>query len=140
MQARPRLEDLANRITCSAEWDDLILPAPQMAMLHQIVAHMSHRLTVHETWGFARNGRRGLGVSALFTGESGTGKTLAAEVVSHALSLDLYRVDIAAVVSKYIGESEKNLRRIFDAAEEGGVALLFDEADAPVREADRGQG
>jgi hypothetical protein len=130
MQARPRLEDLAQRVACSAGWDDLILPAIQMETLHQIVAHMRHRRIVHETWGFANNGRRGLGVSALFTGESGTGKTLAAEVLAHALSLDLYRVDLASVVSKYIGESEKNLRRIFEAAEEGGIALLFDEADA----------
>jgi SpoVK/Ycf46/Vps4 family AAA+-type ATPase len=73
---------------------------------------------------------RGLGVSALFAGESGTGKTMAAEVVAASLRLDLYRIDLAAVVSKYIGETEKNLRRLFDAAEAGGAVLLFDEADA----------
>jgi SpoVK/Ycf46/Vps4 family AAA+-type ATPase len=87
-------------------------------------------MEVFETWGFSAKGRRGLGVSALFTGESGTGKTLAAEVLAHELALDLYRIDLSSVVSKYIGETEKNLRRIFDAAEEGGVLLLFDEADA----------
>ena len=81
-------------------------------------------------WGFSAHGRRGLGVSALFAGESGTGKTLAAEVLAAALQLDLYRIDLSAVVSKYIGETEKNLRRVFDAAEDGGVLLLFDEADA----------
>ena len=129
-QVRPKLEDLAQRISCKAGWSELVLPPTQIETLHHVLAHVRHRMTVHETWGFAENGRRGLGVSALFTGESGTGKTLAAEVLAHELSLDLYRVDLASVVSKYIGESEKNLRQIFDAAEEGGVALLFDEADA----------
>src|SRR6201999_1006312 len=88
------------------------------------------RVKVNETWGFAGKGRRGLGVSALFSGESGTGKTLAAEVLARELGLDLYRIDLSAVVSKYIGETEKNLRQVFDAAEDGGVLLLFDEADA----------
>jgi len=88
------------------------------------------RTTVYETWGFARSGSRGLGISALFAGASGTGKTMAAEVIADELRLDLYRIDLSSVVSKYIGETEKNLRRIFDAAEQGGVILLFDEADA----------
>jgi len=87
-------------------------------------------MKVYETWGFSARGRRGLGVSALFAGESGTGKTMAAEVLAGELGLDLYRIDLSAVVSKYIGETEKNLKQVFDAAEEGGVALLFDEADA----------
>ena len=128
--ARPRLEDLAQRIVPAAGWDDLILPAPQKRMLRQLVDQVSHRLTVYETWGFSGTGRRGLGVSALFAGGSGTGKTMAAEVLAGALKLDLYRIDLSAVVSKYIGETEKNLRQVFDAAEEGGVVLLFDEADA----------
>jgi SpoVK/Ycf46/Vps4 family AAA+-type ATPase len=85
---------------------------------------------VYDTWGFAARGLRGLGITALFAGPSGTGKTLAAEIVAHELSLDLYRIDLSRVVSKYIGETEKNLRRVFDAAEEGGAVLLFDEADA----------
>jgi SpoVK/Ycf46/Vps4 family AAA+-type ATPase len=87
-------------------------------------------MKVYETWGFAAKGRRGLGVSALFTGGSGTGKTMAAEVLAGELRLDLYRIDLSAVVSKYIGETEKNLKQIFDTAEDGGVLLLFDEADA----------
>ena len=87
-------------------------------------------MTVYETWGFATKGLRGLGISALFSGVSGTGKTMAAEVLANELRLDLYRIDLSAVVSKYIGETEKNLRRVFDAAEEGGAILLFDEADA----------
>jgi SpoVK/Ycf46/Vps4 family AAA+-type ATPase len=92
--------------------------------------HVRHRLTVYETWGLRRGRTRGLGTTALFAGPSGTGKTLAAEVLAADLDLDLYRVDLSAVVSKYIGETEKNLRQVFDAAEDGGAVLLFDEADA----------
>jgi hypothetical protein len=128
--SRPRLEDLAGRIVPRASWDDLVLPKMQMGMLHQLASQVRHRMRVYETWGFSAKGRRGLGVSALFAGESGTGKTLAAEVLAHELGLDLYRIDLSAVVSKYIGETEKNLRQVFDAAEDGGVLLLFDEADA----------
>jgi hypothetical protein len=128
--ARPRLEDLAQRILPFAGWDDLVLPEPQKQILRQLSAQVRHRMKVYETWGFSTKGRRGLGVSALFTGPSGTGKTMAAEVLARDLCLDLYRVDLASVVSKYIGETEKNLKQVFDAAEEGGVLLLFDEADA----------
>lgn len=129
-RARPQLDDLAQRIETRAAWDDLILPEPQRATLREMLAHVRQRLTVYETWGFAEANARGLGISALFAGASGTGKTLAAEVLAQTLHLDLYRVDLSSVVSKYIGETEKNLRRIFDAADSGGVVLLFDEADA----------
>jgi hypothetical protein len=128
--ARPKLEDLAQRIVPAAGWDDLVLPESQKQILRQMAEQVRHRMKVYETWGFSAKGRRGLGVTALFTGESGTGKTLTAEVLAHELRLDLYRIDLSAVVSKYIGETEKNLRQVFDAAEEGGVLLLFDEADA----------
>jgi hypothetical protein len=128
--ARPRLENLAQRLAPSAGWSDLILPDLQIQTLRHLTAQVQHRMKVYETWGFSGNGRRGLGVSALFSGESGTGKTLAAEVLAHELGLDLYRIDLSAVVSKYIGETEKNLKQVFDAAEEGGALLLFDEADA----------
>ena len=128
--SRPALENLAERIVPQAQWQDLILPPAQLAILKQLAAQSRHRLTVHEDWGFAAKGRRGLGLSALFSGPSGTGKTLAAEVLAADLGLDLYRVDLSAIVSKYIGETEKNLSRLFDAAEGGGVMLLFDEADA----------
>jgi SpoVK/Ycf46/Vps4 family AAA+-type ATPase len=99
-------------------------------MLREIAAHVRQRAKVYERWGFAQKCARGLGISALFSGASGTGKTLAAEVLADELQLDLYRIDLSQVVSKYIGETEKNLRRVFDAAEEGGAILLFDEADA----------
>ena len=125
-----RLGELAQRIEPVAGWDDLILPDAQMATLHQVAAHVRQRIKVYDDWGFAEKGARGLGISALFAGESGTGKTMAAEVLAKELNLDLYRIDLSAVVSKYIGETEKNLRRVFDAAEEGGAILLFDEADA----------
>jgi hypothetical protein len=128
--ARPKLEDLAQRLAPSAEWDELVLPLLQTNMLRQLASQVWHRMKVHESWGFSSKGHRGLGISALFCGDSGTGKTLAAEVLAHELGLDLYRIDLASVVSKYIGETERNLKQIFDAAEEGGVLLLFDEADA----------
>jgi ATPase family associated with various cellular activities (AAA) len=128
--SRARLDDLAQRIEPAASWDDLILPEAQKNILRQIAAHARHRLTVYQHWGFATKGARGLGISALFAGESGTGKTMAAEVLASQLHLDLYRIDLASVVSKYIGDTEKNLRRVFDAAEDSGAILLFDEADA----------
>ncbi|MEL6603905.1 MAG: AAA family ATPase [Cyanobacteria bacterium J06614_10] len=129
-QARLRLDDLAQRLEPVATWDDLVLPAAQMQTLRAIVSSVQQRSQVYEEWGFGQKSRRGLGISALFAGGSGTGKTMSAEVLAQALTLDLYRIDLSAVVSKYIGETEKNLRRIFDAAEQGGVILLFDEADA----------
>jgi hypothetical protein len=128
--SRSRLDDLAQRIEPAAGWDDLILPEAQKMTLRQIAAHAKHRLTVYQHWGFGAKGARGLGISALFAGESGTGKTMAAEVLANQLHLDLYRIDLASVVSKYIGDTEKNLRRVFDAAEDSGAILLFDEADA----------
>ena len=123
-------DDLARRVEAVATWADLVLPDPELATLRQIAAQARHRLTVHERWGFAARGSRGLGISVLFSGESGTGKTMAAEVLANELKLDLYRIDLASLVSKYIGETEKNLRRVFDAADCSGAILLFDEADA----------
>jgi ATPase family associated with various cellular activities (AAA) len=128
--SRPQLDLFAQRIEPRASWDDLVLPEAQMAVLRMLVSQAQNRMTVYEHWGFARRGRRGLGLSALFAGPSGTGKTLAAEVLANELELDLYRIDLSAVVSKYIGETEKNLKNVFDSAEQGGVVLLFDEAEA----------
>jgi hypothetical protein len=129
-QARPKLDDLAQRIDSSAQWEDLVLPEAQLQTLRDIAAHVKQRAKVYERWGFGGKSGRGLGISSLFAGTSGTGKTMAAEVLARELRLDLYRIDLSAVISKYIGETEKNLRRVFDAAEIGGVVLLFDEADA----------
>ncbi|HJP67227.1 MAG TPA: ATP-binding protein [Actinomycetota bacterium] len=130
IQARPRLDGLAQRLDAAATWEDLVLPSPQVSALWEMAAHCRQRSTVYDAWGFAAKGSRGLGISALFAGASGTGKTMAAEVLAGELRLDLYRIDLSSVVSKYIGETEKNLRRVFDAAEEGAAILLFDEADA----------
>lgn len=129
-QARSRLDGLAQRITPVARWSDLVLPEPQKQTLRDVAVHVRRRAQVYESWGFAATGSRGLGISALFAGPSGTGKTMAAEVLANELDLDLYRIDLSQVVNKYIGETEKNLRRVFDAAEDGGAILLFDEADA----------
>jgi vesicle-fusing ATPase len=129
-RSRVRLEGLAERIDPVATWDDLVLPAGHGELLHELVRHVRHRSQVYERWGFAARTTRGLGVTALFAGDSGTGKTLAAEVIARELGLDLYRIDLATTVSKYIGETEKNLRRLFAAAEASGAVLLFDEADA----------
>ncbi|PDW02492.1 ATP-binding protein [Candidatus Viridilinea mediisalina] len=130
MRSRSRLDDLAQRIEPFAAWDDLVLSEGQQLVLQSMAAQVRQRAKVYEQWGFASKGRRGLGLSALFAGPSGTGKTTAAEVLAATLQLDLYKIDLSAIVNKYVGETEKNLRRIFDAAEAGGAVLLFDEADA----------
>lgn len=129
--ARPRMDDLAQRIEAPVTWDDLVLPERQKEALSSIVAQVRNRAQVYEDWGFApRLQNKGLGVSALFSGPSGAGKSMAGEVIGNVLNLDVYRVDLSALVSKWMGETEKNLRRVFDAAEDGGVILQFDEADA----------
>lgn len=128
--ARPVLDQLAQPVETKATWDDLALPDAEKSLLRQIADQVEHRGTVYDDYGFRARMNRGLGISVLFAGESGTGKTMAAEVIANALGLLLYRIDLSAVVNKYIGETEKNLRRLFDAAECGGAILLFDEADA----------
>jgi hypothetical protein len=127
---RPRLDMLAQRLQSTVTWDDLMLPAAEHDLLRQIAAQVRQRSRVYQSWGFDRKMSRGLGITVLFAGDSGTGKTMAAEVLANHLRLNLYRIDLSAVVSKYIGETEKNLRRLFDAAEDGGAILFFDEADA----------
>jgi hypothetical protein len=130
VQARPGLDTLAERIDSKLSWDDLVLPPLQKGILEDISVHVRQKATVYEKWGFAAKNRRGLGITALFSGPSGTGKTLAASVLANELNLDLYKIELSTVVSKYIGETEENLQRIFDAAESGGTILLFDEADS----------
>ena len=130
VSTRPRLDALAQRLDPKATWDDIVLPATEVNLLRHMANQVGQRSTVYDQWGFRRKMNRGLGINALFTGDSGTGKTMAAEVIANDLRLNLYRIDLSAVVSKYIGETEKNLRRLFDAAEDGGAILFFDEADA----------
>ena len=129
-QSRRGLESLAPRIESRTTWNDLVLPARELETLRNIAVHVRGRHRVYREWGFADKSGRGLGLAALFSGASGTGKTLAAEVLANELELDLHRIDLARLVSKYIGETEKNLARVFEAAEASGAVLLFDEADA----------
>jgi AAA+ superfamily predicted ATPase len=128
--ATPPLEGLARHIEPRYGWDDIVLPPDGMAQLREMCARARHQMTVLEDWGYGRKHARRRGTTALFAGPPGTGKTMAAEIVAGALGLDLYRIDLSAVVSKYIGETEKNLERIFRAADQGDAVLLFDEADA----------
>ena len=128
--ARVGMEQLAQRIDAKATWDQLVLPSEQQATLRHITQQVNQRNRVYDDWGFRNVMNRGLGISALFAGESGTGKTMAAEVIANELQLDLYRIDLSSVVNKYIGETEKNLRKLFDAAEDSGAIVFFDEADA----------
>jgi hypothetical protein len=125
-----RLGELAQRLVPGATWDDIVLPADVLAQLHEIAGQVATRPQVYEAWGFGARLSRGRGISALFSGPTGTGKTMAADILANHLELDLYRIDLAGVVSKYIGETEKNLRNVFDTAEESGALLFFDEADA----------
>jgi ATP-dependent 26S proteasome regulatory subunit len=127
---RPQLDTLAQRLDPKATWDDIVLAPEETNLLHQIADQIRQRSQVYQNWGFDKRMNRGMGISALFAGESGTGKTMAAEVIANDLQLNLYRIDLSSVVNKYIGETEKNLRRLFDAAEDGGAILFFDEADA----------
>ncbi|MEV6304508.1 ATP-binding protein [Actinoplanes sp. NPDC051861] len=129
-QTGHRLAALARRIEPVTTWDDIVLPDETTAQLTDLCARVRLRSTVLSEWGFGRKLPRGRGTSALFTGPPGTGKTSAAEVIAGELGLDLYSVDLASVVSKYIGETEKNLERIFGAAAEADAILMFDEADA----------
>lgn len=125
-----RMDELGERIIPVQSWKDIVLPEDLLRQLHEIASQVDYRTQVYEDWGFGEKLGRGRGISALFSGPSGTGKTMAAEVLANHLKLDLFRIDLAGVVSKYIGETEKNLKKVFDAAEQSGAILFFDEADA----------
>jgi hypothetical protein len=130
LRARKRAPGLATVIEPRRGWDDLVLPERLVRHLRALAAQVARRPLVYERWGFGERLGRARGITALFAGPSGTGKTLAAEVLAGALGVDLQRIDLAGVVDKYIGETEKHLRTIFDAAERSGALLFFDEADA----------
>jgi SpoVK/Ycf46/Vps4 family AAA+-type ATPase len=129
-QAGRHLDELARHVTSCYAWEDMVLPEDVLRQLQEIAGQVANRPRVYEDWGFGDQLGRGRGIGALFSGPSGTGKTMAAEVLANHLDLDLYLLDLAGVVSKYIGETEKNLRKVFDAAEQSGAILFFDEADA----------
>jgi SpoVK/Ycf46/Vps4 family AAA+-type ATPase len=124
------LERLARRIQPVANWDDLVLPDAVEGQIHELTARARHRDKVIGEWGMGGGNSRRLGITALFAGDSGTGKTMSAEVLAGDLGFDLYVIDLSTVVDKYIGETEKNLDRIFTEADRVNGVLLFDEADA----------
>ena len=126
--AAGNLDQLTRRIQPTRSWNDIVLSPDRMELLQSIVDRALHARRVYEDWGFQSTPSRG--VIALFSGPSGTGKTLAAEIIAGALGLDLFKLDLSSVVSKYIGETEKNLERIFEAASAGNAVLFFDEADS----------
>jgi hypothetical protein len=130
VQLERKLLGLAQRIETKQTWDDLVLPVDQFDLLMELVARVKHRRQVLEEWGFAAKVGKGLGLSVLLSGPPGTGKTMIAGLLARELGLDLYQVDLSRIVSKYIGETEKQLAALFEAAESGHAILLFDEADS----------
>jgi len=130
LHSNQRLNQLAVKISPRYTWDDIVLPADTLAQLHELVQRVRQQPTVYQAWGFGARLSTGKGVAALFAGESGTGKTMAADVVAGELGLELYKIDLSALVSKYIGETEKNLERVFSEAATSNAILFFDEADA----------
>ena len=129
-QCNQKLGKLARKITPKYTWEDIVLPKDIMQQLHAICDQVKYRYRVYGEWGFGRKLSLGKGLNALFSGPSGTGKTMAAEIIANGLELDLYKIDLSSVVSKYIGETEKNLSKIFYEAESSNAILFFDEADA----------
>jgi hypothetical protein len=129
-QCSHRLASLARHVTTEFGWDDLVLPERQRSQLHELERAIRNATGVLEDWNFQSRLPYGRGITALFSGPSGTGKTMAAGILARELGLDLYKIDLSRVVSKYIGETEKNLERIFQQAEDANAMLFFDEADA----------
>ena len=121
---------LARKITPHYTWNDLVLPPDRLSQLHEMCHHIHHGPLVFETWGFGRKLARGKGLNVLFAGQPGTGKTMGAEVIATDLGLELYKIDLSSVVSKYIGETEKNLEKIFNEGQTSNAILFFDEADS----------
>lgn len=130
LQSNRKLAELARKITSHYTWSAIVLPADRMQQLREIVNQVKHRAQVYEAWGFDRKLALGKGLNVLFVGPSGTGKTMAADIMAGELGLDLYKIDLSTIVSKYIGETEKNLALIFREAENSNAILFFDEADA----------
>ena len=128
--SRPEFQGLALHVVPKYQWNDLILPVKIKDQLQSLIDYLAEQETVFHRWGANKIRARGYGIKALFSGGPGTGKTMAAEVIANSLGLDMFRVDTSSVVSRWVGETEKNLREIFDAAEGGSAVILFDEADS----------
>jgi len=129
-QSTPILNNLAHKVTPHYVWTDIVLASDPLQQLREIAGMVEHRHTVYEVWGFERKLAMGKGILSLFAGQSGTGKTMAADIIAGVLGLDMYKIDLSGIVSKYIGETEKNLSTIFAEAESSNSILFFDEADA----------
>jgi len=129
-QSNQKLSAMARKIIPQYSWADIVLPSDKLQQLKEICNYVKYRQMVYTNWGFDRKFSLGKGLNILFSGPSGTGKTMAAEIIAHKLKLDLYKIDLSCVVSKYIGETEKNLSKIFKEAETSNAILFFDEADA----------
>jgi len=129
-QSNQKLRELALKISPRYDWQDIVLPEDKLAQLKELCQQVRHRAQVFREWGFSDKLSHGKGLSVLFSGPPGTGKTMAAEVIAKALQRDLYKIDLSSIVSKYIGETEKNLSKIFQEAESSNAILFFDEADA----------
>jgi SpoVK/Ycf46/Vps4 family AAA+-type ATPase len=125
-----KLSTLATKITPRYSWDDIVLPHDSLAQLREMINTMKKQAVVYNQWGFGQKLAIGKGLKALFAGEPGTGKTMSADILAHDLGLDLYKIDLSTVVDKYIGETEKNIGRIFDEAATSNAILFFDEADS----------
>jgi SpoVK/Ycf46/Vps4 family AAA+-type ATPase len=130
LHSNQKLASLASKIRPKYRWDDIVLPPDRLAQLREICNYVKYRDRVYKGWGFERKLSHGKGLAVLFAGPSGTGKTMAADIIAGELGLDLYKIDLSTVVSKYIGETEKNLSKIFNEAETSNAVLFFDEADA----------
>ncbi len=128
--SRPGLKTLARKVASNYSWPDIVLPKEQIDHLREICSHVKFREAVYGQWGFGLKHSRGKGLNVLFAGFSGTGKTMAAEIIAGELGFDLYKIDLSTIVSKYIGETEKNLDRVFQEAQMSNAILFFDEADA----------
>ena len=129
-QLRHDLKSLAVRVTASHKWEDLVIPVDVYHSLQEMIAYVKHGQVVYEEWGFGSRHSLSQGVSALFAGPPGTGKTMCASVMARELDMELFRVDLSRIVSKWIGETEKNLAKVFDEAQRSNAIILFDEADS----------
>jgi SpoVK/Ycf46/Vps4 family AAA+-type ATPase len=125
-----KLSELSKKIKPKFTWNDIVLPQDKLSLLNEIINHVKYKQKVYVDWGFEEKISLGKGLTVLFSGPSGTGKTMAAEIIAGELDLDIYKIDLSLIVSKYIGETEKNLSKIFAEAETSNAILFFDEADA----------
>ncbi|HSB52635.1 MAG TPA: AAA family ATPase, partial [Dissulfurispiraceae bacterium] len=130
IQSRQRLSIYATKVSPHYRWGDIVLPEDKIRQLREICSYVRHKHIVYFQWGFEKKLALGRGLNALFSGPSGTGKTMAADIIANDLGLEMYKIDLSTVVSKYVGETEKNLSRIFRETSSGNAILFFDEADA----------